>query len=121
MRFTSKDLKRFAPGLAAGIMIIATTSMLLFLSMEENGPPEAHITGSSEITEVGAPVFFDGRNSTDPDGDEIEYHWTINETVHVFRPFFHYSFPGPGNFTVVLLVTDPSGRSDTATVIIDVR
>jgi hypothetical protein len=121
MRIKVKDLKRIAPGVIAALMILGTTAVLLFLSVEYDEPPEAVITMSGSLVEVGEPIQFDGSGSTDPDGDELDYEWNVNGTVFIYEPEFNYAFPGPGNFTVVLKVTDPSGKFDTETVFIDVR
>lgn len=121
MRFSRGELKRFIPGVATGVAFITLTAILLILSMETDSPPHANIYCSSEAVEVGNPLFFDGRNSTDPEGRPLSYHWTINETIYTELPAFHYSFPLPGNFTVILKVTDTKGNTDTETVIIDVR
>lgn len=121
MKIRSKEFKRFLPGIFTSLTVIATTALLLFLSVDPNTQPIARIKSSSEVVKVGQPIQFDGRNSTDPDGDELSYHWTINETMYNMEPFFHYSFPTPGNFTVVLKVEDGSGLSDIETIIIDVR
>ncbi len=121
MRIKAKDLKRIAPGVIAALMILGTTAVLLFLSVEVDQPPEAVISLSSSLVEAGEPIHFDGSSSRDPDGDELEFEWKVNGTVFIYQPEFNYAFPGPGNFTVVLKVTDTSGKFDTETVFIDVR
>ena len=118
--FSSREIKRLIPGIATGLLFITVTATLLFLSMDTDSPPHANIYCSSNAVEVGGPLFFDGRNSTDPEGRSRSYHWTINDTIYTELPAFHYSFPQPGNFTVILKVTDTKGNSDTETVIIDV-
>jgi hypothetical protein len=121
MRVNAKDLKRIAPPLIAVLMILGTTAVLLYLSVDYDEPPDAVISLSRSLVEVGEPIHFDGSNSSDPDGDELDYEWTVNGTVFIYEPEFNYAFPGPGNFTVVLKVMDPSGKFDTETVFIDVR
>ena len=121
MRYPVNQFKKFIPGILIAMAVITTSAILLFLSMDTNDNPHAHIAMSSEIVDVGESVLFDGRGSTDPEGDELSYHWTINDTMFNDESFFHYSFPSPGNFTVVLEVEDSSGKTDTETVIIDVR
>jgi hypothetical protein len=121
MKVAPADFKRFLPGMVAALLIIGTTAVLLVLSLEPEEEPDAHILHDEGIVEVGRSILFDGRNSTDPEGDGLDFHWTVNGTVHIYEPFFLYSFPTPGNFSVVLKVTDASGDFDTDTVIIDVR
>jgi hypothetical protein len=121
MKLRAKDLKRFVPGLLTSALVMATTAILLFLSVNDNEAPHAVIDSSAEIVDVGEPILFDGRESHDPDGDDITYHWTINQTMFNMEPFFYYSFPAPGNFTVELMVEDTDGSTDTETLVIDVR
>ena len=116
----SREVRRFIPGIISFIVIVGTTAILLFLSMDGNEPPDAVIIIENDTVNAGVPMFFDGRNSTDPDGDDLEFHWTVNGTVHVYRSSFEYSFPSPGTYTVLLEVVDGSGDSDTATVLIGV-
>jgi len=121
MRIRSKDIRRFLPGIFTSVMIITTVSILLVLSIDTNRGPNARIKTSSEIVQTGEPILLDGRSSSDPDGDELSFHWTINETITNEEPVFFFSFPLKGNFTVVLKVEDNAGLSDVDTVIIEVR
>ena len=121
MRFPAKQFKRFIPGILIAMAIITTTAVLLFLSVDNNEAPDAMIESSSLDVEVGETVFLDGRASTDPDGDDITYHWTINETVFNEQPHFHYAFTAPGTFKVTLEVEDSSGNTDTEMIEIVVR
>ncbi|MGA1792562.1 MAG: PKD domain-containing protein [Thermoplasmatota archaeon] len=121
MGFSSKNIRKFVPGVITGVIIIATTAVLLYLSMDPDHHPHARIYSSSEIISVGEPVFFDASNSTDPEGRDLDYMWTINEDFFTYQPSFLFSFPSPGNYTVVLKVTDTGENSDTETVIIEVR
>ena len=121
MKYPVNKIKKFIPGAILAILVISTTAVLLFLSMDTNDHPIAHISSTSEEVEVGEPIFFDGSGSRDPEGDDLAFTWVINDTMYNHMPSFFYSFPSPGNFTVVLEVQDGMGQTDTETVIIDVR
>jgi hypothetical protein len=121
MRIRSKDFKRFLPSIFTSVIIITTVAILLVLSIDTNRNPRARIKPSSYIVQAGEPVLLDGSSSSDPDGDDLTYHWTIDETITNEESVFFFSFPLKGNFTVVLKVEDQAGLSDVDTVIIDVR
>ncbi|MGA1873814.1 MAG: PKD domain-containing protein [Thermoplasmatota archaeon] len=120
MSLSPKDLRKFVPGAVTAVIVIGTTAALLFLSLDTDDPPHARIIHTSDVVGVGHPITFDGTNSSDPEGRELKYSWTINESMFTEEPVFLYSFPAPGNFTVVLKVTDTGGHFDTETVIIEV-
>jgi hypothetical protein len=120
MRIRSKELKRFLPGVLTSLLLIITTVLLLYLSMDDNHHPIARIDTSSNSVEVGQPVLLDGTDSMDPDGDDLSFLWTINDTMFNREPVFLYSFPESGTFTVVLMVEDSSGSTDTETLFIEV-
>jgi chitinase len=71
-------------------------------------------------TVVGETVLFDASNSSDPDGDELEYLWMIQGGILCSSPIFEFIFPNPGNYTVTLEVTDPGGLTDKETYLVDV-
>ncbi len=61
---------------------------------------------------VGDVVFFDGSNSFDPDGVIINYEWIFSDGFNVFGPgatWAQHSFDEPGEYLVVLIVTDNDG------------
>ncbi len=60
--------------------------------------------------------WLSGTQSTDPDGDERTYSWSVNGTVVSTASEFMHTFPkGAGTYSVVLTVTDPAGLSSTDT------
>ena len=68
-------------------------------------------------------VSFDGRGSTDPENDPLTYAWDLDGD----GAYDDSSAPNPtrtyaanGQVTVGLRVTDPSGASDTASIVITV-
>jgi len=53
-------------------------------------------------------------HSADPDGDAITSHWTFGDGTESFDPNPSHIYPGAGQFTVVLMVTDARGLSSLA-------
>lgn len=128
MRFPAKELKRLVPGALISLIIIGTTAVLLLLSFDSNDPPSAVIGDIPATIDHGESVLLDGSNSTDPDGDELEYLWNITGGgysgqggLYSSERTFMFTFPEPGTYTVKLRVTDPRGKFDTETHIIEVR
>ena len=80
MTVRSKNLPLLAAALAA--------SALLALSAcdsgggdppaEENAAPTAEATASADTVTAGQTITLDGADSSDPDGDEMSYSWTLS-------------------------------------------
>jgi predicted phosphodiesterase len=93
---------------------------------EENRAPIAN-AGSDQIVSTGQKVILDGRGSSDPDGDLLNYIWTLQQgsppaISEVFAiPNFEgavIEFMAPAEVTEMvweLKVTDPKGLSATDT------
>lgn len=63
---------------------------------------------------TGQFVTFDASPSFDPDGFIQSYSWSFGDGFIGFGEIVNHSYNNPGNFTVVLTVTDSSGKSATA-------
>jgi len=105
--------------IAAGL--IASIGLLLSGCLfTPNLPPAAHIL--SDVLEGPPPITieFDGTSSTDEDGIVTSYYWTFGEGMpsQEMRPSHMYSFPG--DYAVVLTVTDHDGASSSATVTVTI-
>jgi PKD repeat protein len=89
-----------------------------YTGMENNAPPEPRleILNEKSVYMVGDVVEFDGRSSSDPDGDILMYLWDFgdNQTSTIQQPSHNYS--SSGQYTVTLTVTDPMGLSQQDTV-----
>lgn len=101
--------------------LLGVVIVLLLVSMDDNEAPHASIIAYPEDVSVGETVTFDGTGSSDPDGDEIEFIWTIDGTMTTHEPNFTYSFTESGTHTIVLQVKDENGNYDTETVLLDVK
>jgi hypothetical protein len=108
-------------------LIVIITIMWSCEVTEENNPPNAVATSEVRV-ELGTTTTLDGSASSDIDGDDLTYEWTLvdapgpnldnlsnaNSAVAQFQPI------GAGNFTFRLTVTDPAGASDSDEVTIEV-
>lgn len=92
-----------------------------------NSAPNA-ITGSSQVRAAGDTVTLDGSQSTDPDGDLLEFAWTQTAGPGVTMSnagsaIAQFTAPSVSSDTMLqfrLTVTDPGGLSDTSTVTVTV-
>lgn len=56
------------------------TDVVRFKPVEgANGAPTARIAATSDVILGGIPIKFDGEQSLDPDGDELEYAWDFGD------------------------------------------
>ncbi len=80
-----------------------------------NRPPRARITAQEN---AGVPPFhfqMDATASSDPDGDPLQYTWTVNgQKTDSHTAQFHHSFDQAGSFEVAVTVSDPAGASSVA-------
>lgn len=120
MRITYKSFKRFVPGVLVSLALITTVAVLLYVSFLDNERPDADIEISSSSVLLGESVVFDGSGSSDPDGDPIDYLWTIDSRFTTTDANFTFTFSEPGTHTIILKVSDGTGKYDTATVLVDV-
>jgi hypothetical protein len=122
MRFPEKEFKRFLPGVAIAIVVIATVTSLIIISQDRNDDPEAVIIIQPQVVHANTPVVLDGRNSTDSNGDlgGLTFEWKIMDRFESGHSWLEFSFPRQGNFTVTLKVIEGSGRSDTETIFVEV-
>ncbi|MFJ4749162.1 PQQ-dependent sugar dehydrogenase [Streptomyces albogriseolus] len=89
-----------------------------------------HVTGgrapvaqaTADITSGVAPleVAFSSAGTTDPDGDPLSYAWTFGDGATSTAADPSHTYTANGQYTATVKVTDPSGRSATASVRITV-
>ena len=101
-------------------------SVLVIDLVSENRPPTAE-AGPDRTVDVGQTVMLDGSASTDPDGDELSYDWTIvskpsgslatisNET----EVLASFDTDQPGRYVIELAVNDGMATSLADTVTVD--
>ncbi len=81
--------------------------------MGTNEPPRADISVTSDGAYAGSSVSFDAGNSTDPDGEIVEYRWEFDSGVHKKGQNVAHTFSEPGTHEVKLTVVDDSGKETT--------
>ncbi|MCW2984751.1 MAG: hypothetical protein JWR63_2321 [Conexibacter sp.] len=70
---------------------------------------------------TGQPVAFDGDGTTDPDGQPMDYAWTIDgQDLDVETAWLSVAFAHPGTHVITLTATDPAGAATTASHAISV-
>lgn len=89
-------------------------------------PPLAAIAGGDRNVGLGEAVNLDGTASTDPDGDELTYFWSVSApadssaSLLVDTPTASFIADAPGTYTVTLTVNDGAwSTSDTITVTVE--
>jgi PKD repeat protein len=85
-----------------------------------NRSPIAKIEVESSLADVGERVFFDGRTSSDPDGDGLTFNWDFGdgETSTDIKPVHRYK--KKGQYTVTLIVTDDNDQSAETFVVVQI-
>lgn len=82
-------------------------------------PPIAQATASETVVTPGATIQFDASHSSDPDGDELSYHWDFGDGktadgATVSHTYEAGALPAPpATLTVLLTVTDGAGGEGT--------
>jgi PKD repeat protein len=79
-----------------------------------NQPPTAVISGPSQGI-VGEPLNFSGRDSADGDGHIQSYAWDFGDETKGGGVDVTHSYVAPGNYQVILTVTDNGGLTAKAT------
>lgn len=89
----------------------------------ENTAPIAKAEGPRSAR-TGQRVVLDATGSTDAETpDDLDYSWDLDDggtTKDAAGAVVRHRFDEPGTYDVTLLVTDPSGATDTATLSIEV-
>ena len=79
-------------------------------------PPVASFDFQPQYPIPGWYVFFDGRSSTDPDGNITSYSWDFGDGINYTSPdgWAGHAFGSLGTFTVNLTVQDDTGLTGVA-------
>lgn len=127
-------IKIIIPIIIAVIVIIAVVFIFLLQDGDDgngngdgNQPPLAEFTYTPLIVYVNQTVNFNASNSTDPDGDDLEYTWTFGDpNATTSNPntdsgvTASHIYPGPSEYNVTLVVEDGNGGIDELSMIITV-
>jgi len=120
--FPEEDLAKVT--VLSGTVSVTIRGMTVTLSAGQtqsfnvNTPPVVN-AGPDLIANEGAAVSFDGRASTDADGDPLSYLWNFGDGSTGTGPVVSHTYADNGVYTVTLTVDDGRRdglRSDTALV-----
>jgi len=85
---------------------------------QEDQPPMAE-AGLDQVVSINTEVLFDGSNSFDPDGDELNYSWDLGDGEIASGTLVSHSYSVAESYTVTLTVTDGQ-LTDQDSLIIEV-
>lgn len=85
-----------------------------------NNPPQAAFTFLPIDPFEGESVTFDASASSDPDGDIVRYGWDFGDGATGLGKIVTHAFAHPGEFVVLLTVTDSAGAEAKATRLVKV-
>jgi PKD repeat protein len=79
----------------------------------------SHSPGNPVINQT---ITFDASNSTDPDGNIINYDWNFGDgnITNTTEPIITHAYASVGTYTVNLTVTDDDGATNATTKFIDI-
>jgi len=102
-------------GLSLSVLVLLTGCIFA-----PNLPPTARILADVLEGQPPLTVQFDGTQSTDEDGIVSSYQWSFGEGLpsQAMRPKHVYMLPG--EYTVMLTVTDHDGASNSAAITVKV-
>jgi PKD repeat protein len=86
-----------------------------------NNPPQATFSYQPSDPFEGESVVFDGSASSDPDGDIARFTWDFGDGTTKDGAIVNHAFPHPGQFVVMLTVTDGAGAEAKATRVVQVE
>jgi hypothetical protein len=85
--------------------------------------PEQVLTGKKNpiaaysTSNTGRVYTFNGFGSTDPDGQVINWYWTVSDGTVYVGPIIQHTFGQAGTYTVTLTVTDQNGLVNSTSAI----
>jgi PKD repeat protein len=99
--------------------LTATDSVTVTVAPAPNQPPVAE-AGTDRMVATGEIIEFEGRDSSDPDGNVLAWRWSFGDGGASPDAAPRHAFHDPGVYTVELTVTDDGEpamtSSDTVTV-----
>ncbi|WP_455392694.1 PKD domain-containing protein [[Eubacterium] cellulosolvens] len=86
----------------------ATASVSFEIQPRENNPPVAVISQPEDgaIFDSGEEIQFDGSESSDPDGDTLEFFWDFGDGDVAYEAKPTHTYTTDGNYTIQLTVGD---------------
>ena len=87
--------------------------------LDYNNPPEAKIDAPTQA-KVKQEITFDASDSTDPDGDSLQFAWDFGDGQNGEGIEVIHQFVEPGSYTVILTTTDEHGSESKDSHIIQI-
>ena len=78
--------------------------------IEENRAPLGEVEIRTDPNQTRL-LYFDGMGISDPDGDALEYHWSFGDGNEATAQYVSHAYDAPGEYHIVLEVTDTHGAS----------
>ena len=78
---------------------------------EVNVPPHASMWFAKSVL-AGQSVKFDGSNSSDPDGEIVEFYWDFGDGSNTTGEVVHHTFEFASYLRILLRTTDNDGGQD---------
>ena len=98
---------------AIGVVVVAITSALVFVSRSPNQMPTIdRASVSSEFADTGQSLNFTAQ-ATDADGDALAYTWNFGDNSTATGALASHRYPLPGWYVGLLTVTDGKGGEVT--------
>lgn len=72
---------------------------------------------SGDYFQIKNPVYFSAGKAFDPDGDDLSYSWIIDNNQYSEKESFYYYFDKPGEYEVILVVSDGKESSKATSVV----
>ncbi|MFA6521790.1 MAG: lamin tail domain-containing protein, partial [Candidatus Gracilibacteria bacterium] len=106
-----------APVVPVPVKTSSPTPQQPTVSPKTNNPPQAiiQIQSGELVANKSTTINFDGRASSDPDGDKLTFSWDLGDGTSEIsaNPGLH-KYDKPGNYTVTLIVSDQQGAQGKA-------
>jgi PKD repeat protein len=83
------------------------------ITINDNQSPTASFVYSPTSPEINSAVHFNASDSTDPDGIITSWQWDFGDRRHGSGEEVNHTYTDAGTYTVVLVVTDDSGNTDS--------
>jgi len=113
-------LSKISTIIIAGGLLSAIIIFILGKIFSNNLPPEAKISINKNEGVVPCEVIFDGKKSLDPEGQELQYFWYIDDKNISNDISFNHVFKIPNNYKITLTVEDPKGLQGSDIIFINV-
>ena len=105
------------------LLSVLMLGIVLFVSgcSITNKSPSAEFDPRPASGDEPLVVTFDATNSTDSDGEVIDFNWTFGDDSTGSGRIVEHTYGTSGNYSVELTVTDDGGKVDRTTAVITVN